>query len=145
MWLVLYGSVTGKAESIARLILDEAKSRGFAALELKRMDVAVQEGLLEDSSLTQGLNMIIVSSTTGDGEQPENARLFVRRLRQLARSKASRRSINFAILGLGDSNYNQFCNGPKEIHRLLQEWGAKQFYNPGWADDGVCPLFFFAL
>ena len=43
----------------------------------------------------------------------------------------------FALLGLGDSNYSQFCNGPKVIHKKLQSLGGKIFYEPGWADDGI--------
>jgi sulfite reductase alpha subunit-like flavoprotein len=34
-------------------------------------------------------------------------------------------SLSYTILGLGDSNYNQFCNGPKNVHRRLSELGRK--------------------
>lgn len=40
-------------------------------------------------------------------------------------------------LGLGDTNYNNFCNCGKEINRRLLDLGATPFYPPDWADDAV--------
>ena len=46
--------------------------------------------------------------------------------------------IAFVFLkGLGDTNYNNFCNCGKTIHSRLQDLGATIFYPPGWADDGT--------
>ena len=39
--------------------------------------------------------------------------------------------------GLGDTNYNNFCNMGKNLHRRLLEVGATPFVEPDWADDGV--------
>lgn len=41
------------------------------------------------------------------------------------------------IIGLGDTNYTNFCNNAKNIDRRLQELGAKRFYPSGFADDAV--------
>ena len=46
-------------------------------------------------------------------------------------------SLWFAQLGLGDTNYNEFCAAPKALHRRLTELGANCFYGPAWADDGT--------
>lgn len=40
-------------------------------------------------------------------------------------------------LGLGDTNYNNFCNCGKEINRRLLDLGASSFYPSAWADDAV--------
>jgi methionine synthase reductase len=81
--------------------------------------------------------LIIVSSTTGDGEQPEDLTKFWRKLRPRTLPNDHLAHIQFSILGLGDTNYNQFCNGPKNLQRRLRELGGKEFYTAGWADDGV--------
>jgi methionine synthase reductase len=81
--------------------------------------------------------VVLVSSTTGDGEQPEKAEPFWRRIRRKKLASNHLSHLSFTILGLGDSNYSQFCNGPKTLYKRMLELGAKTFYDPGWADDGV--------
>jgi len=78
-----------------------------------------------------------VSSTTGDGEQPENVIKFWRKIRPRNLSSEHLAHLKYTILGLGDTNYNQFCNAPQALHRRLTELGAKTFYPPDWADDGT--------
>ena len=80
---------------------------------------------------------MIVSSTTGDGEQPENVIKFWRKLRPKNLASDHLSYLEFALLGLGDTNYNQFCNAPKALYRRLSELGAKPFHPAGWADDGT--------
>ncbi len=79
----------------------------------------------------------LVSSTTGDGDQPEKAEELWRRLRGRSLPADHLSGLRFACLGLGDSNYSQFCNGPRTLRSRLLELGAREFYPPGWADDGV--------
>ena len=45
--------------------------------------------------------------------------------------------MHYALLGLGDTNYNQFCAAPRAIHKRLQELGAHCLLPPAWADDGT--------
>ena len=87
--------------------------------------------------LEEARTVIIVSSTTGDGEQPENVIKFWRKLRPKTLPNDFLSNLNYTILGLGDTNYNEFCNGPKNLHRRLTELGGKTFYPPDWADDGT--------
>ena len=63
--LVLYGSVTGKAQSIAEQVLERLVARGREA-SLHCLGEVGKTWQLEEAR-----TVVIVSSTTGDGEQPE--------------------------------------------------------------------------
>ena len=41
------------------------------------------------------------------------------------------------IIGLGDTNYTNFCNMGKMLNKRLLELGARPFCETGYADDGV--------
>ena len=43
----------------------------------------------------------------------------------------------FALLGLGDSNYSSFCQGPRTIYESLIRRGGVPITQPAWADNGV--------
>ena len=62
---------------------------------------------------------------------------FWRKLRPKTLASDYLAHISYTILGLGDTNYNEFCNAPKALHRRLTELGARAFYPPDWADDGT--------
>lgn len=130
-FLLIFGSVTGKAESIAELIAEEAIKRGFAP-DLQNMD-----GVGKSFDLSKEKVVVMVSSTTGDGDQPENAERLWRKIKKRSLPLDHLAHIQFTILGLGDSNYTQFCNGPKTLHSRFLDLGAQSFYEPDWADDGV--------
>ena len=129
--LCLYGSVTGKAESIAEQVVERAAELGHAA-SLHSLGEVGKAWQLEDTATA-----IIVSSTTGDGEQPENVTKFWRKLRPKTLPADHLAHLQYALLGLGDTNYNQFCAAPRALHRRLQELGARALVPPGWADDGT--------
>jgi len=127
----LYGSVTGQAKSVAEQIIEVGQSKGLE-ISLDSLGDVGKTWKLEEAK-----TIIIVSSTTGDGEQPENVIKFVRKLRPKTLSSDHLAHVRFALLGLGDTNYNKFCAAPKFLLRRLSELGAKPFHPPAWADDGT--------
>jgi len=127
----IYGTVTGKSQSIAEQIVNEFLAREIQ-VDLYSFEEFNKSWTLEDLDV-----VIFVSSTTGDGEQPEALTKFWRKLRPKTLAGNFLSYLNFTILGLGDTNYNQFCNGPKNLRRRLKELGGVEIYPPGWADDGV--------
>ena len=74
---------------------------------------------------------------TGDGDPPENAGLFWRKIRSKDLPNDFLTHVEFAFLGLGDTNYTTFLGYPKSVEKQLLKLGAKQFYKSGWADDAV--------
>uniref|UniRef100_UPI0037E90246 methionine synthase reductase n=1 Tax=Semicossyphus pulcher TaxID=241346 RepID=UPI0037E90246 len=130
-FVVLYGSQKGQAQSLAEGIAEEAEEHGLVA-ELSCLDQNEKYNLEKESA-----PVVFIVSTTGDGEPPDNALQFVKRIKKKTLPSDHYKHLCYALLALGDTNYANFCNCGKTIERRLQELRAKQFYATGYADDGV--------
>jgi len=130
-FLLVYGSETGQAKAIAQDIADKSSAHGLTA------DLQDAEGVDRKFKLVNEPLLVLVSSTTGEGEPPNNIAKMLRRLRNKALKEDHLANLSYTILGLGDTNYTQFCQCPKDFHSRFQALGARTFYEPGWADDGI--------
>uniref|UniRef100_A0A8D0YQE2 Methionine synthase reductase n=1 Tax=Sus scrofa TaxID=9823 RepID=A0A8D0YQE2_PIG len=81
--------------------------------------------------------LVVVVSTTGNGDPPDTARKFVKAIQDKTLPGDLLAHLRYGLLGLGDSEYTYFCNGGKIIDKRLQELGAQHFYDTGHADDCV--------
>ena len=120
---IAYGSETGNCEEIAKNIHAEAVMRGFES-RLSSLDHAV----IEPSSY-----LIIVTSSTGDGDPPSNATNFWKRIRGWKEKELH--DLHFTILGLGDSNYTKYQNVSRTIQKRFIDAGAQLFYDSAEADE----------
>ncbi|KAG0198300.1 hypothetical protein BGX33_012437, partial [Mortierella sp. NVP41] len=125
---VFFASQTGNAESISRNIYEQAQERGFKANHYALNDHAKVDWDSEDC-------LVFVVSTTGDGDPPDNSTKFWRHLRKLKGVGLTK--AKYTILGLGDTNYDNFCQTAKRLDTRLQELGATSFYPRGLADDAT--------
>ncbi len=80
---------------------------------------------------------VIVCSTTGNGDPPSNAELFWRFIRKRTHPKNMCAGVRYAVLGLGDTNYDKFCAAAKTIVKRLGELEAKPFYDSAFADEAI--------
>lgn len=112
---VLFGSQSGNAEGLASKIVKVAKSYGLQG------NVHDMDGF-DFNSLSSKKRVIIVCSTWGEGEQPDNAE----DLWKFANSSAAARleGIHFAVCALGDTSYELFCESGKEWDGLFEKLGA---------------------
>ncbi len=117
--LVLYGSQTGTAEGLAKKTARAAETRGFAARTL-----CMEK--FETVDLTGEEQVLVITSTYGDGEPPDNAHGFWNWLSSDAAPRLDR--TRFSVLALGDTNYAQFCEFGKRCDTRLEQLGAQRVH-----------------
>ncbi len=128
---ILYGTQTGNSESTALDTADIAKTHGLAPI-VKSMDE------IELEELAQMKYLLIVISTYGEGEMPDNAQLLWDAISDSSTPKIE--DMQFSILALGDSSYDQFCQAGIDWDNRLKELGANRIYDRVDFDVGLDEL-----
>lgn len=123
--VILFGSQTGTAEGLAKKLAKDAEKRGFAPRVLSLNDY-------EQANLPAGGRAVIISSTWGDGEPPDNAVDFWNWIKSETAPRLEK--LEFAVLGLGDRNYSDFCGASKKFEARLLALGAKPIVPRGECD-----------
>ncbi|MFF2322630.1 sulfite reductase flavoprotein subunit alpha [Agrobacterium sp. NPDC058088] len=114
---ILVGTQTGNAEALAMDIAAAARTQGMQPVVTALDDVSMD-------SLGAMKRVIVVTSTYGEGEMPDNAQLF---WEALAADGAPRlEEMNFAVLALGDTGYDGFCQAGKLIDTRFEQLGGKR-------------------
>lgn len=137
---ILYGSATGNAEHIAKdLAAKQQPSSGFhqvLCFELDQFKRKCQPIWEKETSTKYGV--LIVTSTTGNGDAPENASRFVRYIkRNQTVDEKPFRNVAYAVLGLGDTNYDQFCQCAKVIDKKMLDLGGTRIRPLKCADEAT--------
>lgn len=125
---VVYGSQTGNAKRLAEQFAQKAEAAGLQ-VRLLRADVYPTRELKSERLL------VIVISTQGDGEPPDDARSFVDFV--IGKRAPELKELRFGVLGLGDSSYPQFCAIGRALDARLAELGATRLLDRADADVDV--------
>ena len=114
---LLYGSQTGNSRKIAE---DTAKK-----LEAQGNKVTLQNLLhYRTKQLKKEKNLFVVISTHGNGEPPDEALGFFKFIN--ADKAPDLTGINYSILALGDSSYDEYCQTGYDLDTRLEALGANR-------------------
>jgi len=117
--LILSASQTGNARRVAQSLQDKLKAAGVAS-------VLKNAGDYKSRQLASERLVLIVASTQGDGEPPEEALTLHKSL--FGKKPPEVKSLQFAVLGLGDSSYPDFCQAGKDFDSRLEQLGAQRLF-----------------
>jgi len=116
--LILYGTVTGNSETLAKKLAD-ALPTGLTA---HVRDMAhCQPNVLKQASC-----VLVVASTYGDGEPPDDAAPFWEAL--VHGSGLDLSGVKYSVLALGNTTYDHFCKCGRELDAALERHGAVRLF-----------------
>jgi sulfite reductase (NADPH) flavoprotein alpha-component len=116
---ILFGSQTGNAQSLAGKAAKTLEGQGFQVTVSSMSD-------FKPNNLKKVKNLLIVVSTHGEGDPPDNALSFHEFLHGKRAPKLE--DFRFSVLSLGDSSYEFFCQTGKDFDKRLEELGGTRLY-----------------
>ncbi|WP_248925979.1 assimilatory sulfite reductase (NADPH) flavoprotein subunit [Paenibacillus hamazuiensis] len=116
---VLYGSQSGNAQGLAKKSAKALEANGFEVTLSSMSD-------FKTNQLKKVQQLLIIVSTHGEGEPPDNAISF----HEFLHSKRAPRldGVSFSVLSLGDSSYELFCQTGKDFDARLEELGGTRLF-----------------
>ena len=117
---ILYGTETGNARELATGLGNAARERGLAA-EVFDMGDYKQRRLKDEQ------DVLIVVSTYGEGDPPQPSVGFFEFVE--GRKAPKLEQVRFAVLALGDSTYELYCEAGKRLDRRFEELGATRMFD----------------
>ena len=122
---IVFASQSGNSQSLAEQFGNELENTGFEAPVYGAEE-------FEDFDLTNEEFLLLISSTWGDGDPPDNAVDFWNHITSEDHPRLEK--LQYSVLGLGDKNYLHFCAMGEKFDSRLKELGAKRLTPRGECD-----------
>tara|TARA_B100000767_G_scaffold79596_1_gene76287 strand:- start:75 stop:521 length:447 start_codon:yes stop_codon:yes gene_type:complete len=113
---IVYASEMGTAMDVADKTEAMAKEKGVDVTQFGMDSVSMDE-------LKAMSKLMIITSTTGDGDLPMMGENF---WNELSESDLDLSSIEYSVCALGDSSHHEFCGAGKKVDARLLGLGAKK-------------------
>lgn len=114
---ILYGTETGNAADVARSLETRARASGLSPVLSEMADYKMRQ-------LGDEQDLLIIVSTYGEGDPPQPATGFFEFVEGRRAPKLD--GMRFAVLALGDSSYEFYCEAGKRLDRRLEQLGAER-------------------
>lgn len=131
MLYIFYGSQSGTCECLSfnlKSTLEEKYKLDIICDSLNNFDFSIKN----DEHI-----FIIITSTFGNGDSPENAAQFWRHIKNRKIKNDYFNNMKYIILGLGDSNYIHYCGFAKKIDKRLLDLNASKIYDTFYIDSAI--------
>lgn len=119
--LIGYASQTGNAARLATQTAQQLQTAGLSAQVLPLNQITAD-------LLISNQTLLVVASTYGEGESPDNADRFIPRNLAILETNALAH-LQIGVLALGDSSYQSFCGYAQELSHHLQHLGATLLFD----------------
>lgn len=124
--LVAFASQTGTAEQLAWMTGEALSGAGTPARVVSLSD-------LDILTLREAGRILVVASTTGEGDAPDSLSGFCRRHMAMP---VALEGVTYGLLALGDRSYDEFCGFGRALDDWLQASGAVPMFDRIEVDDG---------
>ncbi len=114
---VLFGSQTGNCHGLAKKLTKKLEETGMKVTLSSMSD-------FKPNTLKKLQQLLILVSTHGEGEPPDNAIPFYEFLHSKRAPQLD--GLQYSVLALGDTSYEFFCQTGKDFDKRLEELGGQR-------------------
>ncbi|MGH7021643.1 MAG: sulfite reductase subunit alpha [Brevundimonas sp.] len=124
--LIAFASQTGFGEELAWMTARALGDGGVGARITSFADLDLE-------TLKGARRLLVIASTTGEGDAPDGAARFVR---QVMKAEADLSHLSYGLLALGDRSYDAYCSFGHAVGDWLDRCGAQTLFDRVEVDNG---------